>query len=147
VPYHARLRFQSVHSFDVGEAFRLALAPHARGAFNLASSPVLSSAVLAAALHARLVPMSAGLLRGLAALTWRLRLQNSEPGWVDLGLGSPLVDAARAHKVLGWTPEHSGLDNLMELLDGMRDGAGLATPPLAPARLLAAAMPRAEPEC
>jgi nucleoside-diphosphate-sugar epimerase len=146
VPYHARLRFQTVHSFDVAEAFRLALAPHVRGAFNLASSPVLSPAVLASALHARLVPMSAGLLRGLAAITWRLHLQNSDPGWVDLGLGSPLVDATRARQVLGWSPEHSGLDNLMELLDGMRDAAGLATPPLAPTRLLQAAMPRAEPE-
>ena len=132
VPYHPRLCFQAVHSFDVGEAFRLALAPNIRGAFNLASQPVLNSAVLAAAFGARLVPTSAGLMHGLAAATWRLRLQHSDPGWVDLCLQSPLVDPTRAHTELGWKPTFSGLEALMELLDGIRDGAGIATPPLAP---------------
>ena len=132
VPYHPRLCFQAVHSFDVGEAFRLALHADVRGAFNLASTPILNSAVFASAFKARLLPMSAGLLRGLASATWRLRLQHSDPGWVDLCLGSPLVDATRAAEVLGWIPKHGALDTLCELLDGIRDGAGIATPPLAP---------------
>ncbi|MBJ7457257.1 MAG: NAD(P)-dependent oxidoreductase, partial [Thermoleophilia bacterium] len=33
---------------------------------------------------------------------------------------------------LGWTPQVSSTEALMELLDGMSDGAGLPTPPLAP---------------
>ena len=42
------LVFQAVHSHDVGEAFRLALAEQsARGAYNLAAEPVLDSARLA----------------------------------------------------------------------------------------------------
>ena len=132
VPYHPRLRFQAVHSFDVGEAFRLAIKRDVRGAFNLASEQVLSSAVLAAAFNAKQVPVSQGFLRSAAGLTWRLRLQHSDPGWVDLGLDSPLVDASRARELLGWAPTRTSLETLFELLHGISEGAGLATPPLAP---------------
>ena len=132
VPYHSRLRFQTVHSFDVAEAFRLALHHEVRGAFNLASGPALDSALLAAEFHARQVPVSQHLLRGLADVTWRLRLQHSDPGWIDLGLDSPLVSPARAQELLGWQPRHSAIETLRELMQGMRDGAGLETPPLAP---------------
>src|SRR3954469_21615564 len=41
VPTTPRLRFQAVHSHDVGEAFRLALHAEVRGAFNLAAEPVI----------------------------------------------------------------------------------------------------------
>jgi len=132
VPYNPRFKFQSVHSLDVGNAFWLALKQDVRGAFNLAAEPVLSSPVLAAELGARQVPMSHGLLRRLAAISWRLRLQRSDPGWVDLCLDSPLVDSARAQAVLGWRPHCSALEALRELLQGIREGAGLNTPPLAP---------------
>ncbi len=132
IPYHPRLRFQTVHSFDVGEAFRLALKQEVRGPFNLASEQVLSSAVLAAEFHAKQWPMSQEFLRTAAGVSWRLRLQHSDPGWVDLGLDSPLVDASRARRELGWAPTRSSLETLRELLQGITDGAGLATPPLAP---------------
>jgi len=121
-----------VHSYDVGEAFRLALKLQVRGAFNLASEQVLTSPVLAAAFGARQVPMTHGFLRGAAGLTWWLRLQHSDPGWVDLGLESPLVDATRARELLGWVPTRTSLEALRELLTGINEGAGLATPPLAP---------------
>lgn len=132
VPYHARLHFQTVHSFDVGEAFRLALKQDVRGAFNLATTPVLSSAALAAEFGARQFPVSQDMLRRLADVTWRLRLQHSDAGWVDLGLDSPLVSPSRAQQLLGWEPRYSALQTVHELLAGMRDGAGLDTPPLAP---------------
>jgi len=132
VPYNARLRFQSVHSLDVGHAFWLALKQDVRGAFNLAAEPVLTSPVLAALLDARQVSMSHAFLRGLAAVTWRMRLQHSDPGWVDLCLDSPLVDSTRARTVLGWEPTRTSLEALRELLQGIREGAGLRTPPLAP---------------
>jgi len=132
VPYHPRLRFQVVHSFDVGEAFRLALTKDVRGAFNLASEQVLTSAVLGSAYGARQVPVSQRFLRGAAALTWHLRLQHSDPGWVDLGLDSPLIDSSRARSELGWSATRTSLQSFHELLQGVYDGAGLATPPLAP---------------
>lgn len=145
VPYHSRLCFQTVHSFDVGEAYRLALHRDVRGAFNLAAGPAIDSALLASEFHARQVPVSQHVLRSLAGVSWRLRLQHSDPGWIDLGLDSPLVSPARAQDLLGWQPRHSSLETLRELLQGMRDGAGLETPPLAPpGRVRAAQAKRTE---
>ncbi|HEU4702254.1 MAG TPA: NAD-dependent epimerase/dehydratase family protein [Conexibacter sp.] len=134
VPDVPRLRFQAVHSLDVGEAYRLALVnPDARGAFNVAADPVLDPPTLAAALRARRLPVRAGLLRGAAAAAWRLRLQPSPPGWVDLALAVPLMDTTRVRTELGWEPRRTSVEALQELLDGLRDGADFPTPPLSAA--------------
>jgi len=130
VPDVARLVFQAVHSHDVGEAYRLALVGDAAGPFNIAADPILDPGELARILDARAVPMPAGLLRAVAALTYKLRLQPSEPGWLDVGLDCPLMDVTRAHEQLGWRPERSASDALRDLLAGMHEGAGLDTPPL-----------------
>jgi nucleoside-diphosphate-sugar epimerase len=126
------LRFQAVHSLDVGEAYRLAVRSDARGPFNVAAEPVLDSRVLARELDARPVPMSPRVLRGLVALTWRLHLQPTPPSWIDLALGVPLVDSSRAQRELGWEPRRSAVEAFRELLGGMRERAGVETPPLAP---------------
>jgi nucleoside-diphosphate-sugar epimerase len=133
VPAAARLVFQAVHSHDVGDAYRLALVnDEARGAFNIAAEPVLGPPELGRVLGARPIPVPAAALRAGAALSYRLRLQPSEPGWVDMGLGVPLMDTERARTQLSWSPRHSAADALRDLLDGIRDGAGLDTPPLEP---------------
>jgi UDP-glucose 4-epimerase len=133
VPAHPRLVFQAVHSHDVGQAYRLALMrEEARGAFNVAAEPVLDPPELGRVLGARPVGVHGGLLRGAAALSYRLRLQPSEPGWLDMGLGVPVMDVSRAHTELGWTPQHSASDAVLELIEGIREGAGLDTPPLEP---------------
>lgn len=140
VPDVPRLRFQAVHSRDVGEAYRLAIvSPDAHGAFNVAADPVLDPRVLAETLGARPVPLRAGLLRMAADVSWRLRLQPSPPGWVDLAFAVPLMDTSRARAELGWTPRRTSVEALLELLGGLRDGADFPTPPLsaettAPAR-------------
>ena len=59
------------------------------------------------------------------------RRTGSPPGWVDMGLGVPVMDTRRAREELGWTPRHSAVDALLELLAGMRAAAGGPTPPLA----------------
>lgn len=128
-----RLVFQAVHSLDVGEAYRLALHSGAGGAFNIAAEPVLDSASLARLFGARVLRVPPRLLVGAAALSWRLRLQPSPRGWVDMALAVPLMDTARARQVLGWQPRRGSEEALLELLEGMRDGEGLPTPPLDPA--------------
>lgn len=133
VPAHDRLVFQAVHSYDVGEAYRLAIVnDDARGPFNIAADPVLDPDELARALDARTVRVPSAVLRGGAALTYALRLQPSEPGWVDMAFAVPVMDTTRARTELGWTPERTSTDALLDLLDGMRAGAGLDTPPLEP---------------
>lgn len=131
VPDVPRLRFQAVHSLDVGEAFRAALLSDAAGAFNLAADPPLGPRELGEMLRARPVRIAPRVLRRTAALTYALHLQPSEPGWLDMALGVPLIDSARARSELGWDPRHSSTASIGELIDGMRSGADFPTPPLA----------------
>jgi nucleoside-diphosphate-sugar epimerase len=131
VPDTPRLRFQAVHSLDVGDAYRRAALADVSGAFNLAADPPIGPPELAELLGARRVKIPAAALRTGAAVTYALRLQPTEPGWVDMGLGVPLMDSGRAKSELGWTPACSGLDALGELIAGMHSGADLDTPPLA----------------
>src|ERR687896_513261 len=82
VPAHPRLVFQAVHSYDIGEAYRLAIVrDDASGPNTVAADPVLDPDELARPLAARTVRVPARLLRGGAGLSYRLRLQPSEPGW------------------------------------------------------------------
>jgi UDP-glucose 4-epimerase len=132
VPDVEGLEFQAVHSYDVGEAYRLALVGDATGPFNLAADPVLDPPELARILEARRVRVPPALLRAAATASFRLRLQPSEPGWLDMGLKVPLLEFSRARELLGWEPQRSASDALLDLLAGMREGAGLDTPPLEP---------------
>jgi len=133
VPRHPRLRAQAVHSDDVADAYRRAIvSPDARGPFNVAADPPLDGDVVARLLGAKAVDVPGRMLRAGAALSWRLRLQPSEPGWVDMGLGVPVMDTARARAELGWKPRRGGDEALLELIEGMRESAGAPTPPLDP---------------
>jgi UDP-glucose 4-epimerase len=132
VPAMERLRFQAVHSHDVGEAYRLAAFSELDGAFNLAAEPVLDPPELGRILGARPVGVSPRVLRAFTELTWKARLQPTPPGWLDMALAVPLLDTARARDELGWTPHHRADAALLELIDGMRRGDGIDTPPLSP---------------
>jgi len=132
VPRTPRLRFQAVHSDDVGDAYRRAVLGAASGAFNVAAEPPIGPSELARLLGARPVPVPARVLRTAASLTWRAHLQPAGPGWIDLALGAPLMDTARAREELGWNPAASSLEALTDLLRGLREGRGAATPPLDP---------------
>jgi UDP-glucose 4-epimerase len=132
VPDIENLRSQVIHSYDVGEAFRLAIVNEdARGAFNIAAEPVLDAKEIGRILNARPVPFSAQLARAGAGLSWALRLQPVPPGWLDLSRNVPIMDTAKARTELGWTPQRSADEALLDLLEGLRTGADLDTPPLA----------------
>jgi UDP-glucose 4-epimerase len=132
VPAIRGLRFQAVHADDAAAAYRLALVSGARGAFNVAGEPVLEGDAIARALEAEPLWLPPSFVRSAMALAWRFRLQRSPPGWLDMGLQTPLLDAARARSELGWEPRVDALATLRELLAGVRAGAGARTPPLDP---------------
>ena len=132
VPRIAGLRFQALHSLDVGEAYRAAIVGEASGAFTVAAEPVLDPDELASRLDARTVPVPARAVRLIADLTWRARLQPTPPGWLDMALTVPILDTTRAREKLGWRPSRSSRDALLELMEGLREGEGMATPPLDP---------------
>lgn len=130
VPDLPGLRFQALHSADAGQAFRLAALTNVRGAFNIAADPVIGPAELGRLLDARPVRIPVRAVRGVLAAAWRLHLVPASPDLLDLALHAPIMDVSRAHSELGWTPEHSSMDALRELLQGLRAGTGMNTPPL-----------------
>lgn len=130
VPRMNGLCFQVVHAADVGAAFAAAAVGSASGAFNVAADPVLDAAELGRAIGARPVPLPVAPVRALVDLTWRLRLHPTEPAWLDLILSVPVMDTTRARTELDWAPKLSSSEAVVELLDGIRDGAGWGTPPL-----------------
>jgi UDP-glucose 4-epimerase len=132
LPVPHGLRTQAVHSLDVAEAYRLAATQDASGAFNIAADPVLDARVIADALQAKAIELPVGLVRAAAWASWKLRLQPTSPGWLDMGMLTPIMDITRAHAELGWQPQFSSVQALLELLDGLRAGSGEATPPLDP---------------
>jgi hypothetical protein len=72
-------------------------------------------------------------LRTAVDVSFRLRLQRTAPGWMDLALGVPMMDTGAARRELAWRAERSSTETLAELLDGFAARAGLPTPALAPA--------------
>ncbi|MBI5104917.1 MAG: NAD-dependent epimerase/dehydratase family protein [Solirubrobacterales bacterium] len=133
IPRIPGLKVQAVHADDVAEAYRLVTAERAvGGAFNIAAEPPLDVDELARLLGARTVPVPPLAVRALTGLTWKLRLQPTSPGWFDMALSVPLMDTSRARTELGWSARRSSGDALLELMDGLRDGAGAPMPPLDP---------------
>ena len=126
------LRFQAVHSHDLGHAYRLALVRDVRGAFNVAADPVLDMKAVARLLGARLVPVPPRAVRAVAAASWRFHLTAIPASWLDMALGVPTMDTRRAREELGWEPRRTGEQALGDLFEGIREGAGLETPPLSP---------------
>ena len=133
IPDIPGLRGQVVHSYDVGEAYRLALLTgEARGAYNLATEPVVDPEEIGRILNARTIPVSAQIARAGAGLAWGARLTPVSPGWLDLALNIPIMDTTRAREELGWTPRYDAGTTLLDTLEGLRTGSGLDTPPLSP---------------
>ncbi len=132
VPDLPGLRFQVLHSSDAAEAYRLAILRPVRGAFNLAADPVIDARTLGELLGARPVKVPVWPVRTAVAAAWRLHLVPASPMLVDLALSLPVMDTTRARSELGWSPTHTALDAMGEVLEGIREGAGMETPPLDP---------------
>jgi UDP-glucose 4-epimerase len=130
IPSHPGLRMQAVHADDVAEAYARTLLSDARGAFNIAAGPVLDPGVAATIFHGVPVRVPGSALTGAAALSWWLRLQPIDAGWVQLGLKAPLMSCDRAAAELGWRPAKDAVTTLQELIDGMADRAHADSPPL-----------------
>lgn len=129
LPY---FHFQALHSSDAGEAYRLALLRPVRGAFNLAADPVLDPEKLAEVVEARLVKLPRLAVRAATAAAWGLRLAPASPYLLDLVGELPVMDVTRARTELEWNPRYSSVDAIQAFLEGLRETAGMDTPPLHP---------------
>ncbi|MEV4754756.1 NAD-dependent epimerase/dehydratase family protein [Micromonospora sp. NPDC049559] len=132
VPDLPGLRFQVMHSSDAAEAYRLAALGDARGPFNLAAEPVVDARLLAECLRARTVRLPRGPVRAAVAAAWHLHLVPASPHLFDAVVRIPVLAVDRARTELGWTPRHSAREAIEALLEGLRESAGMPTPPLAP---------------
>ncbi|WP_157756557.1 NAD-dependent epimerase/dehydratase family protein [Plantactinospora sp. KBS50] len=132
VPANRHLRGQVVHADDAAEAYLRAVRSDRRGAYNIAAEPVLDAAQVADEVGGRVVHAPLPVLRMLAKLAWRAKLIPTEPGWLDLTAAAPLVDCTRAERELGWRPSRNGRETIRELLHGVVEGAGTASPALRP---------------
>jgi nucleoside-diphosphate-sugar epimerase len=121
-----------VHTDDVADALARVLEQRATGPFNLAADPPVTRNLIADVLHARAVHVPRGLLRGAAALAWRVGIQPLDPGWIDLAFAVPLLDTGRARRELGWSPSTDARTALAQVVAGMADGASTLSPALRP---------------
>jgi UDP-glucose 4-epimerase len=133
VPELPGLRFQLLHTADAAQAYRLATLREVRGAFNIAADPVVDAAMLAELFGARTVRLPRTPVRAAVWLAWHLHGIPASPYLFDAFLHLPLMDTGRARTELGWYPQYTSRQALEEFLAGVQAGAGMATPPLAPA--------------
>jgi UDP-glucose 4-epimerase len=131
VPDLPGLRFQALHTADAAEAYRLAALHPVRGAFNLAADPVVDARLLAECLEARVVRFPAWPVRAALSAAWQLHLVPASPHLFDAVLRLPIMDTSRARTELGWQPRRSSREAIEEFLTGLRESAGMSTPPLA----------------
>ena len=130
LPVDRSLQIPLIHADDVADAIARVLDRRAGGAFNLAGEPTIDRDDLAAALGARAVHVPAGMVRAAVDASWRLHLQQLDPGWIDLAFAVPLLNTDRARRELDWTPRVETRAALAEVVEGMQDAASAPSPVL-----------------
>jgi UDP-glucose 4-epimerase len=135
LPWPRGSKVQAVHAADLAAAIREVVVRRQRGAFNVAAADVLRGEDLAVMMAGgRLRELSPAVARAVVAAAWHARLVPVSPGWMDLAASAPVLDCTRAHHLLGWQPTRSSAESVAEVLAGIAQGAGTASPPLRPRR-------------
>jgi len=135
LPWPSGLRLQAVHADDVAAAYVLAARARPGGALNIAADDVLGGAEIARLLSGgRHGEVPVPVVRAAISAGWNSRVIPVSPGWIDMAAGAPVMSTERARTELGWVPRRTAYDTVAEVLGGMVDGAGTASPPLRPRR-------------
>ena len=132
LPVDRGLVIPMVHADDVAAAIDLALEQGAGGAFNLAADPPLTRDIIADVLGARPLHVPSAIVRLAVSASWHARVQQLDPGWIDLAFALPLLDSTKARRELGWEPTKDAVSVLREVVDGIADAASGPTPVLRP---------------
>ncbi|WP_136519369.1 MULTISPECIES: NAD-dependent epimerase/dehydratase family protein [Cellulomonas] len=135
LPWPRAVRVQAVHADDLAEAAREAVVRQVRGAFNLAGPGILRGPDVAAVLsQAKIREVPRPVARAALSAAWHARVAPIDPGWLDLAGSVPLLDTSRAEEILAWRPRYTAVQALQEVVEGMAQGVGTASPPLTPRR-------------
>ncbi len=129
VPLPAGLQVQFVHADDVADAFLRIIERRASGAFNLAAD-VLGPTELAGLFGGRPVQVPVRAARAFVNAAFHAHAIRTTPGWFDLLMQGPLLDATRARTELGWEPRRSSTQAVDDLLDGFAENVHGPTPAL-----------------
>jgi UDP-glucose 4-epimerase len=122
-----------VHADDVADAVARILDRRASGPFNVAADPVMDADAIAHALGTFRVPVPFTLFRAALGAAFTAYLAPTEPGWLDVAVRAPALDATRAHTVLGWSPAWRGDEALGRFVAALGRGEGAPGPLLSPA--------------
>lgn len=131
-PWPSGMVLQFTHADDIADAVVRVIERRATGAFNLAAGPPVDREAMKSIVGGIGPILPAGLFKAVAAATWRLHLQPTDPGWLDLAFHSPLLRSDRARTELEWEPRHDGLSVLRSFLPALAEGVGAGGPLLAP---------------
>jgi nucleoside-diphosphate-sugar epimerase len=93
------------HEDDVAEAFYLALAKRAQGAFNVATDEPLALRDWAGAIGRRGVAVPGAALQ-LMELAYRARVLDVSPAWLRTGRHPIVVSSAKIRRLLRWRPRY-----------------------------------------
>lgn len=127
------MRLQVVHADDLADAYREIVVGRHAGAFNVAAEGVLTGPDVAAIVsQGQLREVSPGSLRRWVSLAWSARLVPLDPGWLDVALAVPVLDASRVRELMHWEPVHDARATVAEVVGGLVEGAGTQSPPLLP---------------
>ena len=66
-----------------------------------------------------MLPIPLRALHAFVGGTWRLRLQQTDSGWVEMAAGAPIMDTGRIRNEFGWEPQTPRFTAIQEVIDGM----------------------------
>jgi UDP-glucose 4-epimerase len=131
LPWPHGLRGQIVHADDLADAIVRGLVAGIDGGLNVATEPLLTRPLVAGLLKAKAFDVPPAALRAVVSATWRVHLQPTDAGWLDMAMQLPVMDTGRARS-LGWSPKHPTDQVLGDFLAALADGRGTGSPALAP---------------
>jgi UDP-glucose 4-epimerase len=105
---------QFVHEVDALSALRLAIDRDVPGTFNIASSGVLPLSTVVRLSGGLSFPLPYVALRRLGALLWSFHLCDAPPAFVGLLRHLCVVDTTRARQYLGFQPDFSTRDAVLD---------------------------------
>jgi UDP-glucose 4-epimerase len=105
---------QFVHEVDALSALRLAIVRDVPGTFNIASSGVLPLSTVIRLSGGLSFPLPYTALRRLSGLLWSVHLSDAPPAFVALLRHLCVVDTTRARQYLGFQPDFSTRDAVLD---------------------------------
>jgi UDP-glucose 4-epimerase len=111
---------QFLHEDDLVAAFKLAIDQDIPGEFNLVGDGVMALSTVFALTGALSLPVPHFMARPILNLAWAAELADAPPAFLDLLRYLCIADGARAKSQLGFAPEYSSKESLLDFIQTQR---------------------------